>query len=83
MTSDDMSPETHEPLEQAPTLTPAATDSNGIFADEPSLTELIVEQYEGERLRGLFEGEGFVVFTNNNFYEVRVVFALKPNFQFS
>ncbi|XP_075421174.1 radial spoke head 10 homolog B-like [Tenrec ecaudatus] len=30
--------------------------------EEPVLTKLIVESYEGEKVRGLFEGEGFAVF---------------------
>ncbi|XP_053413758.1 radial spoke head 10 homolog B [Nycticebus coucang] len=30
--------------------------------EEPILTKLIVESYEGEKIRGLYEGEGFAVF---------------------
>ncbi|XP_062036836.1 radial spoke head 10 homolog B2-like [Lepus europaeus] len=30
--------------------------------EEPVLTRLIVESYEGEKVRGLYEGEGFAVF---------------------
>ncbi|XP_037670998.1 radial spoke head 10 homolog B isoform X2 [Choloepus didactylus] len=30
--------------------------------EEPVLTKLIVESYEGEKVRGLYEGEGFAVF---------------------
>ncbi|XP_029804067.1 radial spoke head 10 homolog B-like isoform X2 [Suricata suricatta] len=30
--------------------------------EEPILTKLIVESYEGEKVRGLYEGEGFAVF---------------------
>lgn len=30
--------------------------------EEPILTKLIVESYEGEKVHGLYEGEGFAVF---------------------
>uniref|UniRef100_A0A8C7AMY5 Radial spoke head 10 homolog B n=1 Tax=Neovison vison TaxID=452646 RepID=A0A8C7AMY5_NEOVI len=30
--------------------------------EEPILTKIIVERYEGEKVRGLYEGEGFAVF---------------------
>ncbi|XP_044931052.1 radial spoke head 10 homolog B2 isoform X2 [Mustela putorius furo] len=30
--------------------------------EEPILTKIIVESYEGEKVRGLYEGEGFAVF---------------------
>ncbi|XP_066868479.1 radial spoke head 10 homolog B-like isoform X2 [Kogia breviceps] len=30
--------------------------------EEPVLTKLIVESYEGEKVRGLYEGEGFAIF---------------------
>uniref|UniRef100_A0A8D0RQJ3 Radial spoke head 10 homolog B n=1 Tax=Sus scrofa TaxID=9823 RepID=A0A8D0RQJ3_PIG len=30
--------------------------------EEPILTKLIVESYEGEKVRGLYEGEGFAIF---------------------
>ncbi|KAK7812903.1 hypothetical protein U0070_001011 [Myodes glareolus] len=36
--------------------------------EEPILTKLIVESYEGEKIRGLYEGEGFAVFQGGNTY---------------
>ncbi|XP_076779742.1 radial spoke head 10 homolog B isoform X1 [Arvicanthis niloticus] len=36
--------------------------------EEPILTKLIVESYEGEKVRGLYEGEGFAVFQGGNTY---------------
>ncbi|OBS60615.1 hypothetical protein A6R68_08243, partial [Neotoma lepida] len=38
--------------------------------EEPILTKLIVESYEGEKVRGLYEGEGFAVFQGGNTYHV-------------
>ncbi|XP_013404281.1 radial spoke head 10 homolog B [Lingula anatina] len=37
--------------------------------DEPTLTELIVESYEGEKVRGLYEGEGECSFTGGHHYK--------------
>ncbi|XP_045397266.1 radial spoke head 10 homolog B isoform X2 [Lemur catta] len=36
--------------------------------EEPILTKLIVESYEGEKVRGLYEGEGFAVFQGGSTY---------------
>ncbi|XP_006889690.1 PREDICTED: radial spoke head 10 homolog B2 [Elephantulus edwardii] len=36
--------------------------------EEPVLTKLIVERYEGEKVRGLYEGEGFAVFQGGCVY---------------
>ncbi|XP_049758788.1 radial spoke head 10 homolog B isoform X1 [Elephas maximus indicus] len=36
--------------------------------EEPVLTKLIVESYEGEKVRGLYEGEGFAVFQGGGVY---------------
>ncbi|XP_006814467.1 radial spoke head 10 homolog B-like, partial [Saccoglossus kowalevskii] len=37
--------------------------------DEPSLTELIVECYEGEKVRGLYDGEGVAYFNGSHDYK--------------
>ncbi|XP_004691715.1 PREDICTED: radial spoke head 10 homolog B [Condylura cristata] len=37
-------------------------DENATQYEEPILTTLIVESYEGAKVRGLYEGEGFAVF---------------------
>nr|XP_012614279.1 radial spoke head 10 homolog B isoform X1 [Microcebus murinus]XP_012614280.1 radial spoke head 10 homolog B isoform X1 [Microcebus murinus]XP_012614281.1 radial spoke head 10 homolog B isoform X1 [Microcebus murinus]XP_012614282.1 radial spoke head 10 homolog B isoform X1 [Microcebus murinus] len=36
--------------------------------EEPILTKLIVESYEGEKVRGLYEGEGFAIFQGGSTY---------------
>ncbi|XP_070617320.1 radial spoke head 10 homolog B-like isoform X2 [Erythrolamprus reginae] len=37
--------------------------------EEPILTQLIVERYEGEKTRGLYEGEGTAYFQGGNVYK--------------
>nr|XP_056722593.1 radial spoke head 10 homolog B-like [Euleptes europaea] len=37
--------------------------------EEPILTRLIVESYEGEKVRGLYEGEGLAKFQGGNVYQ--------------
>ncbi|KAK3611960.1 hypothetical protein CHS0354_011618 [Potamilus streckersoni] len=37
--------------------------------DEPVLSEIIIESYEGEKVRGLYEGEGIAHFTSSNVYK--------------
>ncbi|OWF43641.1 radial spoke head 10 homolog B-like [Mizuhopecten yessoensis] len=37
--------------------------------DEPTLTELIIESFEGEKLRGLYEGESVAHFTGGHLYK--------------
>ncbi|XP_070316518.1 radial spoke head 10 homolog B isoform X1 [Odocoileus virginianus] len=37
--------------------------------EEPILTKLIVESYEGEKVRGLYEGEGFAIFQGGCTYQ--------------
>ncbi|XP_065779865.1 radial spoke head 10 homolog B isoform X4 [Muntiacus reevesi] len=37
--------------------------------EEPVLTKLIVESYEGEKVRGLYEGEGFAIFQGGCTYQ--------------
>nr|XP_020655180.1 radial spoke head 10 homolog B2-like isoform X1 [Pogona vitticeps]XP_020655181.1 radial spoke head 10 homolog B2-like isoform X1 [Pogona vitticeps] len=37
--------------------------------EEPILTQLIVERYEGEKVRGLYEGEGVAYFQGGNVYK--------------
>ncbi|XP_038618729.1 radial spoke head 10 homolog B2-like [Tachyglossus aculeatus] len=38
------------------------------YYDEPALTKLIVERYEGEKVHGLYEGEGIAYFQGGNVY---------------
>ncbi|XP_032086892.1 radial spoke head 10 homolog B-like [Thamnophis elegans] len=37
--------------------------------EEPILTQLIIERYEGEKVRGLYEGEGTAYFQGGNVYK--------------
>ncbi|XP_053131766.1 radial spoke head 10 homolog B-like isoform X2 [Hemicordylus capensis] len=37
--------------------------------EEPILTQLIVESYEGEKIHGLYEGEGIALFQGGNVYK--------------
>ncbi|XP_038047444.1 radial spoke head 10 homolog B-like [Patiria miniata] len=37
--------------------------------DEPTLAELIVESFEGEKVRGLFDGEGTAYFSGGHVYQ--------------
>ncbi|XP_041359048.1 radial spoke head 10 homolog B-like isoform X2 [Gigantopelta aegis] len=37
--------------------------------DEPTLAEIIIECFEGEKVRGLFQGEGEAVFSGGNVYK--------------
>ncbi|XP_012938646.1 radial spoke head 10 homolog B isoform X2 [Aplysia californica] len=37
--------------------------------DEPALSELIVESFEGEKVKGLYEGEGEAQFTGGHYYK--------------
>ncbi|KAI6076468.1 Radial spoke head 10-like protein B2 isoform X4 [Aix galericulata] len=39
------------------------------YYDEPVLTELIVKSYEGEKVHGLYEGEGVAYFEGGNTYK--------------
>ncbi|NWX15889.1 R10B2 protein, partial [Aegotheles bennettii] len=39
------------------------------YYEEPALTEVIVKSYEGEKVRGLYEGEGFACFEGGNTYK--------------
>nr|XP_021138271.1 radial spoke head 10 homolog B2 isoform X3 [Columba livia] len=39
------------------------------YYEEPSLTEVIVKSYEGEKVHGLYEGEGFACFEGGNTYK--------------
>ncbi|KAM6054398.1 radial spoke head 10 homolog B [Chlamydotis macqueenii] len=39
------------------------------FCEEPVLTQFIVKSYEGEKVRGLYEGEGFAYFEGGNTYK--------------
>ncbi|KAL7979220.1 hypothetical protein Chor_015244 [Crotalus horridus] len=43
--------------------------SEPIEYEEPILTQLIVESYEGEKIRGLYEGEGTAYFQGGNIYK--------------
>nr|XP_033770609.1 radial spoke head 10 homolog B-like isoform X2 [Geotrypetes seraphini] len=44
------------------------SDNAPVCYEEPVLTQLIVERYEGEKLHGLFEGEGTAYFQEGNVY---------------
>ncbi|KAE8579446.1 hypothetical protein XENTR_v10024041 [Xenopus tropicalis] len=55
--------EEHMKQTEPPVVTPA-TD----VYEEPVLTQLIVEKYEGELLNGLYEGEGVAYFKDGNIY---------------
>ncbi|NWU63253.1 R10B2 protein, partial [Pterocles burchelli] len=39
------------------------------YCEEPVLTQVIVKSYEGEKVRGLYEGEGFAYFEGGNTYK--------------
>ncbi|NWR68157.1 R10B2 protein, partial [Bucorvus abyssinicus] len=39
------------------------------YYEEPILTQVIVKSYEGEKVRGLYEGEGFACFEGGNTYK--------------
>uniref|UniRef100_A0A8B9R2F4 Radial spoke head 10-like protein B2 n=1 Tax=Anas platyrhynchos TaxID=8839 RepID=A0A8B9R2F4_ANAPL len=39
------------------------------YCDEPVLTQLIVKSYEGEKVHGLYEGEGVAYFEGGNTYK--------------
>ncbi|NXG94675.1 R10B2 protein, partial [Stercorarius parasiticus] len=39
------------------------------YYEEPVLTEVIVKSYEGEKVHGLYEGEGFACFEGGNTYK--------------
>ncbi|NXE19656.1 R10B2 protein, partial [Ardeotis kori] len=39
------------------------------FHEEPGFTQFIVKSYEGEKVRGLYEGEGFAYFEGGNTYK--------------
>nr|KAF6447676.1 hypothetical protein HJG63_012058 [Rousettus aegyptiacus] len=66
----DMSPNTVPPLEMQLSEPGSKRESKGESQkvedvsgyEEPILTKLIVESYEGEKVRGLYEGEGFAIF---------------------
>ncbi|XP_049644682.1 radial spoke head 10 homolog B2 [Suncus etruscus] len=47
--------------------------------EEPDLTGLIVESYEGEKVRGLYEGEGFAVFQDGCTYQGEFVKNMPMN----
>ncbi|XP_077172733.1 radial spoke head 10 homolog B-like isoform X2 [Paroedura picta] len=55
-------PEEPKSLEEPPFLEP-------IEYEEPILTRLIVESFEGEKVHGLYEGEGLAKFQGGNVYQ--------------
>ncbi|XP_008071096.1 radial spoke head 10 homolog B2 [Carlito syrichta] len=68
-TRQEMSPGGVPPLEMqlnemGPKKDPQNVQQNedAIQYEEPILTKLIVESYKGEKVRGLYEGEGFAIF---------------------
>ncbi|KAF3813889.1 hypothetical protein GH733_017921 [Mirounga leonina] len=66
----EMSPGAVPPLEMQPSELGPRRESkhdnqqneDATHYEEPILTKLIVESYEGEKVRGLYEGEGFAIF---------------------
>ncbi|GAB1290450.1 Radial spoke head 10 homolog B [Apodemus speciosus] len=62
------------PLKQAPKRDSVQMDQSEDETqyEEPILTKLIVESYEGEKVRGLYEGEGFAVFQGGNTYHLKL-----------
>ncbi|XP_036020776.1 mismatch repair endonuclease PMS2 isoform X3 [Mus musculus] len=63
-------PVVETPLKQAPKRDSVQMEQSEEETqyEEPILTKLIVESYEGEKVRGLYEGEGFAVFQGGNTY---------------
>ncbi|XP_015440645.1 radial spoke head 10 homolog B isoform X1 [Pteropus alecto] len=55
------------PKRESKDESPKVEDISGY--EEPILTKLIVESYEGEKVRGLYEGEGFAVFQGGCTYQ--------------
>ncbi|XP_060116930.1 radial spoke head 10 homolog B2-like [Heteronotia binoei] len=51
-----------KPCEEPPSLEP-------VEYEEPILTQLIVESYEGDKVHGLYEGEGLAKFQGGNVYQ--------------
>ncbi|KAJ1096850.1 hypothetical protein NDU88_001981 [Pleurodeles waltl] len=51
--------------EEPPTQVPPTPE----YYEEPILTQLIVERYEGEKVHGLYEGEGIAYFQGGNVYK--------------
>ncbi|XP_042299847.1 radial spoke head 10 homolog B-like [Sceloporus undulatus] len=49
--------------------------------EEPVLTQLIVESYEGEKVHGLYEGEGTACFQGGNVYKVGIFNVWLPELQ--
>lgn len=49
---------------------PSPEEATDIKYEEPVLTSIIVESYEGEKDKGLFEGYGKAVYKGGNTYEV-------------
>ncbi|XP_077991620.1 radial spoke head 10 homolog B-like [Glandiceps talaboti] len=62
---EDKTPEEPAPQEEEPPKEPTPSP----VYDEPTLTELIVECYEGERSRGLYDGEGVAYFNGSHDYK--------------
>ncbi|XP_058851883.1 radial spoke head 10 homolog B [Acipenser ruthenus] len=55
------------PDESQPPVTEQNTEPE--FYEEPILTLLVVERYEGEKFHGLYEGEGIAYFQGGNVYK--------------
>ncbi|KAM6156422.1 radial spoke head 10 homolog B [Erethizon dorsatum] len=64
----ELSPVGVQPLEIPPEPQTVQEDEDTTQYEEPILTKLIVERYEGEKVCGLYEGEGFAVFQGGSIY---------------
>ncbi|XP_070555862.1 radial spoke head 10 homolog B-like [Ptychodera flava] len=58
-------PEEPPPQEEEPPKEPTPSP----VYDEPTLTELIVEHYEGEKSKGMYDGEGVAYFSGGHDYK--------------
>ncbi|XP_063090217.1 radial spoke head 10 homolog B isoform X1 [Cavia porcellus] len=64
----EISPVAVQPLEVPIEPEMIQEDEDTTQYEEPILTKLIVERYEGEKVCGLYEGEGFAVFQGGSTY---------------
>lgn len=55
--------------DQTEVLDPPKDPSPEPIYDEPVLSELIIETFEGDKTRGMYEGEGYALFTGGHTYK--------------
>ncbi|XP_055507563.1 radial spoke head 10 homolog B isoform X4 [Leucoraja erinacea] len=58
-----------EPVPEEPESHEVSPEVNITYYEEPILTKLIVASYEGEKMRGLYEGVGVAQFQGGHVYE--------------